>query len=98
MEIQEWNKRYRSRERATEDFASEPVPLLAEAAGKSAPGRALDLACGTGRNALWLAERGWTVTAVDGAPTAIEILRRRAHDRGLTVDARRECGPFLGSN
>lgn len=34
------------------------------------PGKALDLACGSGRNALWLAERGWTVTAVDRAPSA----------------------------
>ena len=53
-----------------------------------APGRALDLACGAGRNALWLAEHGWKVTAVDGAPGAIEILRRRASERGFKVDAR----------
>ena len=88
MDIPSWEERYRSRERPAEDFASAPVPLLADTAKLLPPGRALDLACGTGRNALWLAERGWTVTAVDGAPTAIEILRRRAHDRGLTVDAR----------
>ncbi len=36
-----------------------------------APGRALDLACGEGRNALWLAERGWRVTGVDFSPVAI---------------------------
>ena len=88
MEIHEWEQRYRSRERAREDFATQPVPLLADVAGKLPPGRALDLACGTGRNALWLAERGWKVSAVDGAAAAIEILQGRAKERGLCIDAR----------
>jgi SAM-dependent methyltransferase len=88
MEIHKWEKRYRSRERLAEDFATEPVPLLADAAGKLPPGRALDLACGTGRNALWLAERGWKVTAVDGSAAAIEILLKVARERGLAIDAR----------
>ena len=35
-----------------------PTPLLVETCGKLKPGRALDLACGTGRNAVWLAEHG----------------------------------------
>jgi tellurite methyltransferase len=48
-----------------------PSPLLVETAGKLKPGRALDLACGTGRNAVWLAEHGWQVTAVDRSPIAI---------------------------
>jgi SAM-dependent methyltransferase len=52
--------------------------LLVETGTSLSPGRALDLACGTGRNALWLAEHGWSVTAVDGSPTAIELLRQRA--------------------
>ena len=88
MEIRAWEERYRSRERPAEDFATAPVPLLARTAAQLPPGRALDLACGTGRNALWLARQGWSVTAVDGAPTAIEILRRRAHEQGLAVDAK----------
>lgn len=88
MEVRSWEERYRSRERPDEDFATVPVPLVAETAKRLPPGRALDLACGTGRNALWLAWLGWTVTAVDGAPTAIEILRRRASLGGLAVDAR----------
>ncbi len=66
----------------------EPTPLVIKAAQSLKPGRALDLACGAGRNALWLAERGWNVTAVDGSPTAIEVLRNRAAERGVTVDAR----------
>jgi SAM-dependent methyltransferase len=88
MEIRAWEERYRSRGRPAEDFATAPVPLLSGTAAKLSPGRALDLACGTGRNALWLARHGWSVTAVDGAPTAIEILRRRAQEHGLTVDAK----------
>jgi SAM-dependent methyltransferase len=48
-----------------------PSPLLVETAQKLKPGRALDLACGAGRNAIWLAEQGWQVTAVDRSPSAI---------------------------
>jgi tellurite methyltransferase len=88
MEIREWEERYRLRERPEEDSASAPVPVVMQTAGALTPGRALDLACGTGRNALWLAEHGWKVTAVDGARTAVEILLGRAKERGLTVDAR----------
>ena len=48
-----------------------PTPLLVETAGKLKPGRALDLACGKGRNAVWLAEHGWQVTAVDRSAVSI---------------------------
>jgi len=87
MEIQGWNERYRSGERRAEDLAAAPTPLLVEATKILVPGNALDLACGSGRNALWLAKQGWSVTAVDGSPVAIEILRKRASDRGVTVNA-----------
>jgi tellurite methyltransferase len=85
MEIRGWDERYRSGERAAEGLDAAPTPLLVETAKQVAPGKALDLACGTGRNALWLAERGWSVTAVDGSPVAIDILRRRASERGITL-------------
>lgn len=87
VEIHEWDKRYRLREHAASDFEAGPTPLLVESASKLAPGRALDLASGTGRNALWLAEQGWDVTAVDGAPTAVETLRGRAAERALAIQA-----------
>lgn len=87
MEIHEWNKRYRLREHATSDFESPPTPLLVETAEKLAPGSALDLACGAGRNAIWLAEHGWQVTAVDGASEAVETLRARAGECNLPVTA-----------
>ncbi len=87
MEIQDWNERYRLRERPAEDLDPAPTPLLVETAAALAPGMALDLACGAGRNAIWLAEHGWEVTAVDGAPAAIEILRTCAAQRGLKIKA-----------
>ena len=61
-----------------------PEPLLVEAADLRRPGRALDLACGPGRNALHLARLGWQVTAVDSSAVAIGLLRR--HAAGLPVD------------
>lgn len=80
MTLDEWNERYRTRERLDE----EPASLLVHAARDLPPGRALDLACGAGRNAIWLAHRGWDVTAIDGASEAIRILR----EHEPRVDAR----------
>jgi len=77
-----WDERYSNP--ASLDFT--PAPLLVEVAELVPPGRALDLACGHGRNALYLASLGWHVTAVDSSPAAIAILRERS--AGLTVDAR----------
>jgi len=88
MEIGGWDERYRSGERTAEDLDAAPAPLLVETAKKLAPGKALDLACGTGRNALWLAEHGWNVTAVDGSPVAMDILRNRVSERGVMVNMR----------
>jgi SAM-dependent methyltransferase len=97
MEIARWNDRYRTGERAEEDLNAPPTPLVIEAATRLPPGAALDLACGTGRNALWLAEHGWSVTAVDGSDVAIRILNERAAERHLeikTVVADLERGEF----
>ncbi len=87
MDISGWNERYRSGERASEDLLAPPTPLVVETAQQLQPGCALDLACGSGRNALWLAEHGWRVTAVDGAAAAIKILRERAAERNFNVRA-----------
>ena len=57
-----------------------PTPLLVETATKLKPGRALDLACGKGRNAIWLAEHGWQVTAVDHSPVVIPSVDMRVAD------------------
>jgi SAM-dependent methyltransferase len=82
--VTEWDERYSRGEHAT----SQPSDLLVKAAGNLKPGRALDLACGAGRHALYLAEHGWHVTAVDSSRVAIGILKNRANERGLIVDAR----------
>lgn len=54
--------------------------------GRLKPGRAIDLGCGVGDNAIFLAQHGFTVTAVDFAPSAIEKARRKAHDAGVQVE------------
>ena len=86
MRIEEWERRYRTRERASEDFSPSPTPLVAAALAAVRAGRALDLACGTGRNALWLAQHDWQVTAVDGAGSAIDALNSRAREAGLAIE------------
>ncbi|HLE56338.1 MAG TPA: class I SAM-dependent methyltransferase, partial [Rhodothermia bacterium] len=78
--LDDWNARYR----AGDDINTDPAEVLVDAARDLVPGRALDLACGAGRNAVWLASRGWEVVALDGASEAIRILRE--HD--ARVDAR----------
>ena len=74
----------------------DPEALLVEAADSLPPGRALDLACGTGRNALYLSSLGWKVTAVDRSPVAIGALR--GHAGGGAIDLRTadlETGDFV---
>lgn len=68
-----WEQRYGSAERL---FSGRVNPRLTEVAAELPPGRALDLGCGEGADALWLAERGWQVVAVDISATAL----RRAAD------------------
>jgi SAM-dependent methyltransferase len=62
-----------------------PSPPLPDAIAGLAPGRALDLACGGGRHALLLAERGFTVDAVDASRQGLNILEREATRRGLAA-------------
>ena len=85
MDIAGWNEKYRSGERGEEDA---PTVLVVEVAQKLAPGTAIDLACGAGRNALYLAERGWAVTAVDGSEKAIELVQERSAVRGLEIQTK----------
>ncbi len=58
-------------------------PLLAETAEPLRPGPALDLGCGAGGDAIWLARHGWQVTAVDISTTAVDRLRERARELGV---------------
>lgn len=87
---EKWNRRYRETglhpdAQAPAEWLSEHRPLLAGLRGR----RALDLACGGGRNALYLAQLGFQVDAVDISDVAIEALSAAAADRGLPINARR---------
>jgi SAM-dependent methyltransferase len=66
---QAWEEHYGERERA---WSGRVNVRLAELVEPMTPGRALDLGCGEGADALWLAERGWRVTAVDISRTALD--------------------------
>jgi len=89
-----WDERYRQGEHTND----QPHRLVVRFASQLRPGRALDVACGPGRHALYLAERGWQVTAVDSSKVAIDILFERTRERNVPVDARLadlELGEFL---
>ena len=61
--------------------------LVTELAERTSPPvRALDVGCGTGRDAVYLSGRGWTVTGVDGVPRAIDAARRRARAANAEVN------------
>lgn len=83
MDATEWDRRYLDTPSPWTDNAN--AFLVAETSELS-PGRALDLACGEGRNALWLARRGWQVTGLDFSSVAIERASARAAEEGLNAD------------
>ena len=80
-----WDERYAAADLV---WSATPNAVVARETGDLPPGRALDLASGEGRNAIWLAERGWRVTAVDFSAVATERARRLAAER-LGPDADR---------
>jgi len=84
LSLLQWNLRYR----AGEQLFETPAPLVTRFVDGLPAGTALDLASGPGRNALYLAGQGWRVTAVDGSPIAIGILRARARDKNLQVESK----------
>ncbi|HZQ32131.1 MAG TPA: class I SAM-dependent methyltransferase [Mycobacterium sp.] len=75
-----WEERYGERERV---WSGRVNVRLAEVADSMTPGRALDLGCGEGADAIWLAEHGWHVTAVDISQTALDRARDDAAARNL---------------
>jgi 2-polyprenyl-3-methyl-5-hydroxy-6-metoxy-1,4-benzoquinol methylase len=82
MDAEDWDERYRDRELV---WSAEPNVFVAQEVATLAPLRALDLAAGEGRNAIWLAEQGWQVEAVEFSAVAIEKGRALAEQRGVEV-------------
>jgi SAM-dependent methyltransferase len=80
---EDWNARYASSELL---WTAEPNRLFASEVEGLEPGRALDLACGEGRNAVWLAEQGWRTTGVDFSDVALAKAARLAESRGVEVE------------
>ncbi len=83
---EKWNKRFA--EGGFEAFPEEPAEWLVEhqeLLRSVAPGRALDVACGNGRNALYLTQHGFEVDAVDISDFAIDRLRAAAAERKLPI-------------
>src|SRR6185369_14836577 len=85
-DLAKWNERYETGETPwdTGQPSSELQKVVVEAASK--PCRALEIGCGTGANAVWLAQQGFTVTALDLSPLAIERARHRAKNDGADVN------------
>ena len=79
MKRKPWQERYQQ-ERV---WSADPNPWLVELVGGIEPGTSCDVGCGEGTDAVWLAERGWQVSALDFAPAALERGRQAAQHRGV---------------
>jgi SAM-dependent methyltransferase len=77
-----WDERYRTSELI---WTAEPNRFVVEVLAGEPPGVGLDLACGEGRNAVWLAEQGWTMTAADFSGEALAKAAALAGARGVEV-------------
>ena len=82
MRAEDWDTRYA----AAQQWSDDPNALSASLLADVPAGRALEVAAGEGRMALWLASRGWTVTALDFSPVGLQRGRQRAQERGLQID------------
>ena len=87
MKREDWDRRYADAENL---WAAKPNRFLVAEAEGLEPRRALDLACGEGQNAIWLATLGWDVTGVDFSEVAIAKARRARH---ATASAWSSCAP-----
>jgi len=91
-----WDQRYAASDRV---WSGRPNARLVEEVGRIAglqPGRALDVACGEGGDAVWLAQQGWDVTAVDVSPVA--LLKVGEHARAAGVAVTTEAWDALGAD
>jgi SAM-dependent methyltransferase len=81
MDAEQWDDRYAASDLV---WSAEPNSFVVSLTADLVPGTAVDIAAGEGRNALWLAEQGWQVTAVDFSSVAVE--RGRARPGGDRID------------
>jgi SAM-dependent methyltransferase len=80
VDSEQWDERYSGTEF---EWTTRPNQFVAAELADLPPGRALDLAAGEGRNTVWLAERGWRVTAVDFSRVGLEKGRKLSAARGV---------------
>jgi SAM-dependent methyltransferase len=76
-----WDERF-----AANEWPSHPDDTLVELVSGLAPGRAVDLGCGPGRNSIWLASQGWQVTGVDASAVGLEQAAQRGRELGVTLE------------
>ncbi|MGC9962571.1 MAG: class I SAM-dependent methyltransferase [Acidimicrobiales bacterium] len=79
----EWDERYAGAEQV---WSGEPNAALVTEVGQLEPGRALDVGCGEGADAIWLASRGWQVTAIDVSKIALQRAASAAEQAGVGVE------------
>ena len=79
---EKWNERYRGGRHAQRD----PSEILIRWEPELPKGRALDLACGAGRNSIYLAKKGYSVNAIDYSDEALKIAQERAEGEGVEVN------------
>ena len=80
----EWDARYRERDGAM--WSGRPNGRLVAEVAALTPGRAFDVGCGEGADAIWLAQRGWTVSAIDVSEVAICRAREASHPAGASIE------------
>ena len=90
----EWDARYSEREGAM--WSGRPNGRLVDEVAGVAPGRALDVGCGEGADAIWLAKHSWNVTAVDISQIAVDRARAAAEHAGVEVQW--VCGDALSAS
>ena len=75
-----WEEHYLGHEQV---WSGRPNPVLVDVVGSLPPGKVLDLGCGEGGDAVWLAAQGWRVTAADVSATALGRAAERAEAEGV---------------
>src|SRR5690606_20979365 len=78
-----WDRRYAQR---PQRWSGHPNATLVAEVADLAPGTALDVGCGEGADAVWLAQRGWRVTGLDVSAVALERAARAAQDAGVEIE------------